>query len=64
MIIESPHAPVEIPKVSIYELLFGSLSTEDAARTALIEAKQAGKSATELSSAMWTSSRVPWLRVA
>lgn len=37
MIIESPHAPVEIPKVSIYELLFGSLSTEDAARTALIE---------------------------
>lgn len=37
MIIESPHAPVEIPHVSIYELLFGSLSEEDAARTALIQ---------------------------
>ncbi|NLS08772.1 4-coumarate--CoA ligase family protein [Nesterenkonia sp. MY13] len=35
--IPSPHAPVEIPQGSIYELIFGNLSDEDAERTALIQ---------------------------
>src|SRR5699024_4240529 len=35
--IPSPHAPVTIPDVSIYQLLFGSLSTEDSERTALVQ---------------------------
>ncbi len=36
-VIPSPHAPVEIPDLTVYDLLFGSLTEEDAARSALIQ---------------------------
>lgn len=36
-VIPSPHAPVEIPEGTLYDVLFGSLTEEDAARTALIQ---------------------------
>ncbi len=36
-VIPSPHAPVEIPEGTLYDVLFGSLTEEDAACTALIQ---------------------------
>ncbi|GGE77482.1 AMP-binding protein [Nesterenkonia cremea] len=36
-VITSPHTSIEIPDLSLYDLLFGSLSDEDAARTALVQ---------------------------
>lgn len=36
-IIDSPHAPVTIPEVSIYDLLFGAMTDVDAERIALIQ---------------------------
>lgn len=34
---ESPHAPVEIPEVGVFDLLFGELSEADRSRTALVD---------------------------
>lgn len=36
-VFESPHSDVPIPNLSIYDFLFGSLTTEDAERIALID---------------------------
>lgn len=42
-VIQSPHRQIDIPQESIYQLLFGSLTDQDAERIALIQGETGRK---------------------